>query len=178
MPRYSYHHDYSNYTVFVLLLSRSPRLEILPRGAKKNVDFIGKKWYNKNVIGNPIKSGKKGLIEMNFWVHLILAVITTAFFLFSFVREKKAYQFLFVLWVPFTLLTHLSDNRIFLYVIGGIQLVFFLLVVYFLFRNPNRKRMKYQDLMEQLDSYGRSADEPIAQPQTAEPTPAEEPAAE
>ncbi len=120
---------------------------------------------------------------MNFWVHLILAVITTAFFLFSFIREKKAYQFVFVLWVPFTLLTHLSDNSVFLYVIGGIQLVFFLLVVYLLFRNPNRKRAKYRDLMEQLDSYGRSADEPTAEPQTAEaeatePTPAEEPTAE
>ena len=87
--------------------------------------------------------------------HIILAVLGTAWFLYTFIKERKIYQILFVVWIPLTLLTYVSKNKIFLIVLGIVQLLLFVLVIYFLFRNPNRKKGGYQQMLEELDSYGR-----------------------
>ena len=79
---------------------------------------------------------------MNFTVHLVLAVLLTACFLFRFIKDRHIYQLPFVLWVPSTLLTYLpliAENRTLRLVLGGFQLVMFVLVVFFMFRrNPKR----------------------------------------
>lgn len=77
---------------------------------------------------------------MNFTVHLVLAVLLTACFLFRFIKDRHIYQLLFVLWVPSTLLTYLpviAESSTLRLVLGGFQLVMFILVVFFMFRrNP------------------------------------------
>lgn len=99
-------------------------------------------------------------------VHIILAVLGTAWFLYSFIKERKIYQLLFVIWIPLTLLTYVSTNRIFLTVLGIVQLLFFILVIYFLFRNPNREKDDCQQMLEELDGYDRQ-DDPQQQPDAA-----------
>ena len=92
--------------------------------------------------------------------HIILAVLGTAWFLYSFIRERKVYQLLFVFWIPLTLLTYVSKNKTFLTVLGIVQLLFFILVIYFLFRSPNRRKGGYRQMLKELDSYGRDSTAP------------------
>ena len=102
----------------------------------------------------PPLAARKALYNMMI-AHIILAVLGTAWFLYSFIRERKVYQLLFVVWIPLTLLTYVSKNKTFLTVLGIVQLLFFILVIYFLFRNPNRRKGGYRQMLKELDSYGR-----------------------
>lgn len=116
-----------------------------------------------------------------FWIHLVLVVLATAFFLYSFIKEKKIYQLLFVIWIPLTLLTYVSTNKVFLILLGVVQLIFFFLVIFFLFRNPNKKKGAYQAMLEELDSYGAEESESAESAEEvteAEPASVEEPTAE
>ena len=95
-------------------------------------------------------------------IHVIFVVAFGAWFLYSYIKERKIYQLLFVIWLPATLLTYLSRNKVYLWVLGIVQLIFFFLVIYFLFRNPNRKKAGFGQMMEQLDSYGNETEEETA----------------
>lgn len=98
---------------------------------------------------------------MQFWTHLVLVIIGMAFFLYSFIKQRKTYQLLFVIWLPLTLLSYLSTNKVYLTVQGAIELIFFFLVIFFLFRNPNRKKVGYRAMLEELDRYGTEASEEL-----------------
>ena len=92
-------------------------------------------------------------MEWQFWIHLALAILGTAYFLYSYLKEKKIYQLLFVIWIPLTLLTYVCKKQWQILLLGGIQLVFFILVIYFLFRNPGKKSAM-QSTLDQLDAFG------------------------
>ena len=91
-------------------------------------------------------------MNWQFWIHLALAVLGTAYFLYSYLKEKKIYQLLFVIWIPLTLLTYVCKKQWQVLRLGGIQLVFFILVIYFLFRNPGKKNAM-QSTLDQLDAF-------------------------
>lgn len=91
---------------------------------------------------------------MQFWIHLALVVVGIAYFLYSYIKEKKLYQLLFVIWIPLTLLTYVSKNKTYLIILGVVQLIFFVLVIYFLFRNPGRKKAGYRSVIDRLEGYG------------------------
>ena len=93
------------------------------------------------------------VLEWQFWIHLALAILGTAYFLYSYLKEKKVYQLLFVIWIPLTLLTYVCKQQWQILILGGIQLIFFILVIYFLFRNPGKKNAM-QSTLEKLDAYG------------------------
>lgn len=79
---------------------------------------------------------------MYFWIHLVLAVLLTAYYLWRFLKDRSIYQILFVCWVPMTLLTYipiLGQNTICRIVLGVLQLVMFLLVIFFMFRKEPKK---------------------------------------
>ena len=97
---------------------------------------------------------RKVLVFMQFWIHLALVVVGIAYFLYSYIKERRLYQLLLVIWIPLTLFTYVSKNRIYLIILGIVQLIFFILVIYFLFRRPGSRKKGYQDMLEQLDSYG------------------------
>ncbi|MDD6237106.1 MAG: hypothetical protein PUB00_06970 [Clostridiales bacterium] len=92
-------------------------------------------------------------MNWQFWIHLALAILGTAYFLYSYLKEKKIYQLLFVIWIPLTLLTYVCKQQWQILILGGIQLIFFILVIYFLFRNPGKKSAM-QSTLDQLDAYG------------------------
>ena len=92
-------------------------------------------------------------MNWQFWLHLALAFLGTAYFLYSYLKEKKIYQLLFVIWIPLTLLTYVCKKQWQVLLLGGIQLVFFILVIYFLFRNPGKKNAM-QSTLDQLDAFG------------------------
>ncbi len=79
-------------------------------------------------------------LNWQFWLHLALAILGTLYFLYSFLKEKKVYQILFVIWIPITLLTYVCKRQWQILILGGIQLIFFVLVLFFLFRNPAKKK--------------------------------------
>lgn len=75
---------------------------------------------------------------MNFWVHLAIAAVLTAYFVFRYVRDRQVYQLLFVFWVPSTLLSYLPITdpeafRIFRILLAVFQVIMFVLVLVFMF---------------------------------------------
>ena len=62
-------------------------------------------------------------MNWQFWIHLALAVLGTAYFLYSYLKEKKIYQLLFVIWIPLTLLTYVCKKQWQVLLLGGIQLI-------------------------------------------------------
>lgn len=86
---------------------------------------------------------------MYFWIHLLLVVLLTSYFLFRFIRDRLFYQLLFLVWVPSTLLTYIpiiGRNSVFRIILGGFQLVMFLLVIFFMFR---KKPQGFSDAKEE-----------------------------
>lgn len=58
------------------------------------------------------------LVFVQFWIHLALVVIGIAYFLYSYIKERNLYQLLFVIWIPLTMLTYVSKNRVYLTILG------------------------------------------------------------
>lgn len=67
-------------------------------------------------------------------IHIILAVLLSIYFIYDYRKEKSIYKILLIIWIPLTLLRYLSENRIFLTIIGIIQIIMFLLVLFFMFK--------------------------------------------
>ncbi len=89
---------------------------------------------------------------MNFWVHVVLAVLLTVLFLLQFVRQKQIYQLLFVIWVPSTLLVYIpaiGGNETWRMVLGGFQLLLFVLVIFFMFRRDPKKLAEARAAMKE-----------------------------
>ncbi len=83
-------------------------------------------------------------------VHVIIVIALFIFFIVSFLKERRAYQIVFSVWVLSTLLKYVSDDKIFTYVLGGAQLVFFVVAIYMLFRNKNSNVKKlYSQIIDQ-----------------------------
>lgn len=80
---------------------------------------------------------------MNFWVHLAIAAVLTAYFVFRYVRDRQVYQLLFIFWVPSTLLSYLPITdpeafRIFRILLSVFQVIMFVLVLVFMFLPKKR----------------------------------------
>ncbi|MFZ2538479.1 MAG: hypothetical protein WAX04_06215 [Oscillospiraceae bacterium] len=84
---------------------------------------------------------------MPMWLHVLLAIIITVYFLFRFIKEKQIYELLFVFWVPSTLLQYISTNATFTRVVGIFQVIMFILVVYFMFRKRGYRRHKTAEIL-------------------------------
>ncbi|MDK2802400.1 MAG: hypothetical protein KFW09_03385 [Oscillospiraceae bacterium] len=69
-----------------------------------------------------------------FYLHMILIVVAMIFFLFEYKKEKKIYQLILLIWIPFSGLRYISDNRIFLIGVGIFQFILFGLMLFFLFK--------------------------------------------
>lgn len=58
--------------------------------------------------------------------HIIFALIAAIFFIFRFVTDRKPFQLIFAIAVPFSLTLWISDNRTWFYIVGAIELLFVL----------------------------------------------------
>ncbi|WMJ24276.1 hypothetical protein RBG61_06325 [Paludicola sp. MB14-C6] len=105
---------------------------------------------------------------MNFWVHLILAILFTVYFGFRFVKDKYLYELLFVIWIPSTLLTYLSRNATFTLCLGLFQIVMFILVIYFMFRRRGDRRMKTLQMLSEMAADKLPNNEELENPQKTE----------
>lgn len=74
---------------------------------------------------------------MNPVIHSILVAILFLFFIVSYLKQKRAYQLVFSVWVLSTLLKYVSDDKIFTTTLGVVQLLFFVVAIFMLFRTKN-----------------------------------------
>ncbi len=90
------------------------------------------------------------------WIHAAIAAAGTIFFLLSYLKHKQIYQLLFVIWFPITLLNYVSSNKVYVYILGAVQFLLFLAVLFFLFR---RQGGSMKNTLEQLDAIGKESPE-------------------
>ncbi len=86
-----------------------------------------------------------------FYLHMVLIVVAMIFFLFEYKKEKKKYQLILLIWIPFSGLRYISDNRIFLVGVGIFQFILFGLMLFFLFKEKKSISSKSSE-NNQLDS--------------------------
>lgn len=64
------------------------------------------------------------LFPFPFGLHIVFAIIALVFFVYRFFTDKKPFQLIFAIAVPFSLTLWLSDSRTWFYTVGAIELVF------------------------------------------------------
>lgn len=66
------------------------------------------------------------LFPFPFKLHLIFSIVAFFFFIIRFIYDKKPYQAIFALAIPFSMTIWLSENRVWFYIVGIIELVLIL----------------------------------------------------
>lgn len=57
-------------------------------------------------------------------LHVVFSVLALIFFIFRFFTDKKPFQLIFAIAIPFSLTLWISDSRTWFYTVGAIELVF------------------------------------------------------
>lgn len=60
-------------------------------------------------------------------LHVIFAVISAAFFIYRFVTDRRLFQLIMAVAVPFSLTLWISDNRTWFYTVGIVELILVLI---------------------------------------------------
>ncbi len=84
------------------------------------------------------------------WLHITLAILFTAYFLYRFIKDRYIYEILFVVWVPSTLLVYISKDPTFIRWLGIFQMVLFILVIFFMFRKRGARREKTLSILAKM----------------------------
>lgn len=84
---------------------------------------------------------------MPFSLHVGIVVVLTAYFIYRFIKEHHIYEFLFILWIPSTMLRYVSSDPMFLRVLGISQCLFFILVIFFMFKRRNAARRRTAEIL-------------------------------
>lgn len=84
---------------------------------------------------------------MSMWVHIVLAVVITVYFLSRYIKDKQLYELLFVIWVPSTLVQYILKSPTGLRILGIFQIIMFLLVIYFMFKRRGYRRHKTAEIL-------------------------------
>ncbi len=66
------------------------------------------------------------LFPFPFKIHLIFCIVGFFFFIIRFIYDKKPYQAILALAIPFSMTLWLSDSRVWFYTVGIIELVLIL----------------------------------------------------
>lgn len=99
-----------------------------------------------------------GLFPFPFKLHLIFCIISLLFFLYQFFKEKKYYQLIMGIAIPFSLIIHISENRTLFYTVGAVEAV--LLIAAFIASFFDNRRAKKK---QETDSAKASAESPSAE---------------
>ena len=69
--------------------------------------------------------------------HIVFAIVAAVFFIYRFVTNRKPFQLIFALAVPFSLTLWISESRTWFYIVGAVELLFVLaaLVSVFIFKD-------------------------------------------
>lgn len=87
---------------------------------------------------------------MPIWLHIILAVLITGYFIFRFIKDRYTYEMLFIIWVPSTLLTYAINDPMLIRCLGIFQVIMFILVVFFMFRRRGDHRQKTLSMITEM----------------------------
>ena len=108
-------------------------------------------------------------------MHLIFATVALIFFVYRFASDKKPYQLIMAVAIPFSLTIWLSENRTWFYIVGAVELILVIaaLISTFIFKDKPQE--------EAPDNSEETADKAAELPEieeTAEPEEAAEPESE
>lgn len=110
--------------------------------------------------GSPGSSGSLengNLFPFPFSLHLIFCIVGLIFFIYRFATDKKPFQLIMAVAIPFSLTLWISSSRTWFYIVGAIELVLILaaFAASIVFRNKN----KSADDSENLKSADSEASE-------------------
>lgn len=89
-------------------------------------------------------------------VHIIFVVIGFAFFLWQYIKFRYVYQLILLIWIPLTLTQYISPDKTYLSILGVVQMLLFIVFVFFLFKkNTQNKR----DISKQLEQQNNQTEE-------------------
>lgn len=79
---------------------------------------------------------KPSLFPFPFSFHLVLSLIAVVFFIFRFYQQKRPFQLIFAIAVPFSMLVWLSESKTLFYAVGIFELLFIIaaIVTSFIFK--------------------------------------------
>lgn len=83
------------------------------------------------------------------WLHILIIVLFTVYFIFKYVKDRYLYELIFIVWAPSTLLTYLITNRIALLVLGILQVICFVVIIFLMFKKRDgHLKQTYKKLAE------------------------------
>ncbi len=90
------------------------------------------------------------LFPFPFEAHLIFAILALVFFVFQFAREKKPYQMILAIAIPFSLILSISDNRTLFYIVGIVEAILLLaaLITSIVFKDKTAHKEKAEENTE------------------------------
>ena len=102
------------------------------------------------------------LFPFPFEAHLVFAILALVFFVFQFAREKKPYQMIMAIAVPFSLILSISDNRTLFYIVGIVEAILLLaaLITSFIFKDKSVPEEKNENKTEENAEAEASEDSP------------------
>ncbi len=77
-------------------------------------------------------------MEAKFYIQLVCVILIAVFFIWQFIKTKRIAQLLIAIWAPITLLSYVPAGKTFTYILSGVEFLFFIAVIFFLFKG-NRK---------------------------------------
>lgn len=82
---------------------------------------------------------------MTFSIYAPIMIVITLFFVFSYIKQRKAFQRAFAIWVPSTMLQYISNNRIFFNVLSVIEIIMFAVTMFLMLKDQHQKKKSEQE---------------------------------
>jgi hypothetical protein len=88
---------------------------------------------------------------MSITIYLPIALVITIFFLCSYWKQRRAFQLIFGIWVPSTLLQYLNAGRTFYNILSVAELILFVVAIVSLIQDQRRRKKEaaQQEAMQQ-----------------------------
>lgn len=84
--------------------------------------------FNPNIFLMELSgNGAPSLFPFPLNLHVIFAVISVIFFIYRFITDRRLFQLIMAVAVPFSLTLRISDNRTWFYTVGIIELILLLI---------------------------------------------------
>ncbi len=77
---------------------------------------------------------------MNFTIYAVIASLITLFFLISFIKQRRAFQLAFAIWVPSTMLQYVSTNRTFFNILSIAEIIMFVITIALLIKDQHDRK--------------------------------------
>lgn len=99
------------------------------------------------------------------WVHVIVVIAISLYFIFRYIKDRFFYELLFVIWAPSTLLTYILTDETLIRLLGYFQIAMFIAVIFFMFKKRGQRRHSTLELLAKM-----AADQTIDEPNDNTPS--------